>query len=1361
MQQRHKIYLLFHLLFIPFLAIGQKNVPYFNRLTNEEGLNQNTIITLHQDEFGFIWMGSPNGLIRYDGNEFKSYVHEPGDETSLLNSYVYLIHNDKNGNLWLGTNAGLCIYSIDDNSFTEIKEMNAFLSKSNVIEKIIDVDDNTKWILARGGLYQLTLKNGVYTVKELEVEKSNKRVKGYYVDLIQVNSTYYFLTHKSIIVSRKSENGSFHVKEVHDIMKYDDYFCSNMILEEKTNMLYVSTKTKVLKFDLNWEKMKLVAQKSFKEYISSAQHFHITNIKQDLQENIWVTTFGGGVIKYNFNKNSAQHYSHSKKNYSLSSNIVNDILLEDSGVVWFATGHGGISILNPHKKLFHKLQNSVSQEEVSLKSNLTNNLLIDSKNRLWVVHFMDGLSISNEPFSLENVDHLTFRKELENLNVTGICELNGQIFIANDKGVSVYDLDSGKFIHARNVPNKSQYIETIAEVDGDIILSSLRKVYRLRLNGKKVRKQEDLVYEEFDEKLKLGSNVNHFYNDSETNLLFGTNHGLIQYDKKTKQFTTFLSDRNDDNSLGGNKIFCIYRSETGVLWIGTFGGGLHRCIEKDGKIVGFDRITIKDGLPDNVVYSILEDKEGELWLTSDNGIVKYNPTTKAVKVYNTQDGLSTNNFRKSSYYKDQYGSLLMGSLKGLVVFNPLEIQNNPFTPNPQILKLKIRNQEILPQQKYEGKILLTEPIYKTASITLPYDMNQVTLELGAMNPEGINNTKFAYRLKGVDKNWMYTETNQRHANYIKLPLGSYTFELKSYNSDGVESDKVKTLEIIIERPWYASYLAYLIYFVILALIVFSVTKYLTNMIRLRQKVLAEQKDKEHIKEINEAKLKFFTNISHELRTPLTLILSPLEKLAYDERLHPDLKSFVDNININGQRLMSLTNSLIDFRKVGQGEMKLKPIQQNIIPFIRKTAEAFEDYAQDKNINYEIDIDDEMINGWFDKAAIERIMFNLLSNAFKYTPKGGDVKIAVFQDGQELKMRVEDTGIGIKEEEIDRIFERFFNGNNEDTVFGSSGIGLYLVKELLDLHGGQISVESSPAQGTTFDVVIPTKVAEEIKEDLPQENTITKEKEKEPEQIVTINNKPKIMVVDDSLEIRELIHQLFSDKYQVFDAEDGIDGYEKVGKILPDVLLLDINMPNMNGYELAEKLKANVNTNHIPIIFLTALVDFESRKQALEKGGQLHIGKPFSPYMLELQVNNLLSQKSNETEKLKKKIIMSPDKEEVLTKDETLLKQIKDLLEENYADDQFNIEKIADALNMSYIQFYRKFKQITGANSNEYLREYRLKKAAHLLEHDHSLSVREVMFSVGFTSPSYFTKAFKKQFNITPASFKKQYKQVAD
>ncbi|NME72560.1 hybrid sensor histidine kinase/response regulator transcription factor [Flammeovirga aprica] len=1349
--------LLFILLCFHISSSAQIKNTRFDRINDIHGLNQNTVSSLHQDKSGFIWLGTPNGLFRYNGNEFKSFIHQPGDDHTLLNSSVNDIFEDKNEHLWLVSSIGLSLYDLNKETFFIPKEFNNQLSSDEKIVKIEAINKEELFLLTSKKLYKITVDEEYHlTVSVLQtVTQSHLLYRAFSFH----KGKLYLLDYSKLSVFDISEGNK--MNPLYDIVYHtiNDHTFSSMDISKEEDKLYLANRYHtIFEFELNWEKIKLVDTIDVKKLVNNPLEVqtHVSDIDQDRNGILWVSLSANGVLSYDIKSKQSYHYRSSDEKTTISSNYVNDVLLDASGLYWFGTGHGAISILNPNKKPFHNISNNYYRKQ-SLSSNLVNSIYIDKNERLWVGFFDKGLDISQSEYKLEDSEKVSFFNYFYNATVSIIREIEGDVYVSTSTGLYKAKEDGEDFelVYPKEKDRfKGLYQVELMEQVGDKIL-----IYAYgKLTLIDIKTHEAF---EFDKEIKnkhyLHQNmVIQLHYDGENGVYIGTSQGVFYLDLTPNNYVLTKAYEKEGEDLSKSRIFVMHQSkeDKNTLWLGTFGDGLYKCHVKNGKILDYELFSQKDGMPDNVVYSIVDGTDQSLWVSTDGGIAKLNPQTREVKIYNTSDGLLADNFRRSAFYKMDDGTILMGNLRGITAFNPLDIKDDKTVPRPQILKLKIRNEEINPLQEYEGYTLLKKPIYKTESITIPYDLNQIALEFGAMHYNAKEGIRFAYRMLGVDENWMDAGKNQSSANYVRLPSGEYTFELKAFNNDGIESTEVKRLNIVVLKPWYKTNFAYFIYLLIIGSIIFGVAVYLKYLFRLKQSILSEQKDKEHIREINEAKLKFFTNISHELRTPLTLILSPLEKLTYDKKLPPELKEFVENINTNGQRLLNLTNSLIDFRKIGEGEMKIFPVFHDVVPFVTKTAEAFNDYAKDKNITYQIDIRHVPINGWIDKGTMERILFNLLSNAFKYTPKGGKVVFSVEKIGDELQIQVADNGVGMDKEETERIFDRFYRGENEETIFGSSGIGLNLVQQLLKLHHGDIHVDTAKGRGSTFTVKIPLLHPEFDKSDLEKETV------KEPTVIVDEENKSQapnkhtLLIVDDNTEILKLIKDLFHEEYNVMTAENGIEGLETALKTTPDVILLDVNMPKMNGYELAERLKENVQTSHVPIIFLTAMSDLESRKNALEKGGQLHIGKPFSPYLLELQVNNIINQKNKEKEILKKNIIMSADKEHVLTKDEKFLQDIKSILEDNYDNDEFTVEELSIKVNMSYIQFYRKFKAVTGITANEYLRVYRLEKASHLLSNDENITVREVMYNVGFNSQSYFTKAFKKEYGMTPAEFKK-------
>ncbi|MBD0400631.1 response regulator [Flammeovirga sp. EKP202] len=1317
---------------------------YFERITNEDGLNQNTIGSLHQDKFGFIWMGTPNGLIKYDGNSFMTYHHHTDDKNSILGNSVNFFHDDYKGNMWLFTEKGFCSYSYSTNQFHELKTLNKYISKEELVVNVFPINDSKKLVFTNSKIICYDTQNKTVSIQNININKAFGIQK-----VIKKDNRFFILSESKIIIANLLEDNHLNWQDVIDKRDMGAFTFKDICINEKENLLYLSANKNIFVFDLKWEKVKL--QKTILLKLKSLDGYFNKKLFYNGKNNLWVVLEGKGIVNYNLKTTETIHYQSSNHKNSLSSNVINDILIDKTGLVWIATGLGGISIYNPYKQPFYTISKTLPKL-TGLTSNHIQQILIDSYEHLWVGTSKNGLNINTQPFNLKSLEDIKFRKLFADQAILCLKEINQQVFVGTPQGLLIFDSKSQRLIynsHEKNIPIKA--VNAIEEVNGNVIIHSNHQLYTIILNHKKVVSDQVLQITALEnlEKLKTAK-IYQIYNDQEKGILIGTNKGLFHLDQQLKNLTHYFSLKRNQNTLADDRISAIYRSENKVLWIGTFGGGLHKCIEKDERIIRFEQISTQNGLPDNIINAILEDKNNNLWLSTNAGIVQFDPNKQSFKIYTITDGLVSNSFQKGAYDKDKYGTILMGSKKGIVVFNPLEIKNIPISYNPQILELRVNNEEIIPHHVYDDKVILNNPIYDVSSITLPYDMNQISFELGAIYYGDKNNTNFTYRLTGIDNEWVIQKSTQKDVSYNSLPPGEYMFEVKGDNVEGLENMGIKQLKIFIESPWYTSVYAIIIYVIITFLLFFSLYRYFSNMIVLQKKVLAEKKDKEHLQEINEAKLTFFTNVSHELRTPLTLILSPLEQLADDNRLAPELKTFVDKININGKRLLNLTNSLINFRQMDKGKMEINLIHQDIIPFIKKTADAFNEYSIDKKINYVVAIEKESISGWFDKAVLERIIFNILSNAFKYTEKNGEVVFSVDQIDEQLVIVVEDTGIGIKEEDMHFIFERFYKSDNHDTMFESSGIGLYLVKELLELHKGDIDVKSRIHEGTTFTITIPVqKENEEIA--LPVSNLTTDKNKVNYEN----NDATKILVVEDNPEIRELIYDLFHHKYQIYTANDGIEGYEVAQKVHPDLLILDVNMPKMNGYELADKLKENSTTNPIPIIFLTAMLDLNSKKKVMEKGAQLHMGKPFSPSILELQINNLLNRKLEKAEKIKIDINENEGNATgLLSEDEQWLAKVKNVLEENYKDSNFNVNQIASKLDMTYLQFYLQFKKITGAKASEYLRDYRLKKAIHLLDNDKSISVAEVMYEVGFNNASYFSTKFKAKYKVTPSEYRK-------
>ena len=1356
----------------------------FEQLSNKEGLNQNSINSIIQDRTGFIWMGTPNGLIKYDGNTFITYNHKPSDTLSLTNNLVLKVFEDSEGYLWVGTTKGLCLFQPNTNNFKWVNDFNQNIDENLYHLEIVESPSKEIWITANSKIFTIKKEQNnqqAFTINGIRFKEGEKRLEE-----VKIFRTVHFLPDSTILLG--TNKGLFHLRQekegvytiLNPVPSTENNFHITTLFEDKqgliwvggtNNLKFLSIKYVAQQYQYNWQ------VKPVNAATLPLKGVHITDINYGQQQQILIGTHQEGLFTYALDSKQVVHYQLQPAiPNSISSDIVNDILVDKSGVIWLATAHGGINKIDVSSKPFFNIGAQYFNPK-SLSSNLINTMTVDSKQRLWVGTFQHGLNVTNTPFSIDNIYQLEFNHYLSEQSIGDLLETNDRLMlIGTKKGLKIFDLNNDQFVPiANNHPDNSILqkvnISSILQIGRNIWIATWDGLIKISLN----KSSRDLLSGEFvleivqalsptQQDNQIGSNKLMY--DSNTGIWLGSREGLFRVNdmEDTIAISSFRYEPNNKHSIGNNNIFPIIKDSRNNIWVGTFGGGLNKILFENNQLTGFQRITKDEGLPNNAIYGIVEDETGNLWLSTDEGIVRYNPKNGTNDHYNMEDGLSSNNFRKNAYLSLEDGTIIMGGLMGLTAFHPKSITKNSFPPFAVITNLKLFNQTIVPNQEFQGITILNKPIHETKSLTLPYYLNQVTLEFAAMHYAASNKNFFQYQLEGVDNNWITVGSVQRFANYSQLQPGNYVFKLRSFNGDGVQSEDERVLKITINKPFYYSNVAILLYLILFAITAYLLYHYIKSFLQLRRRVAEEERTIKHIQEINEAKLKFFTDISHEFRTPLTLIISPLERVMKHPKLPPDLKELLVNINKNGDKLMNLTNTLIDFRKVEEGVQKLVVTKNDLGVFVRKTANAFSDYASDKKIYLAVNVPKEAFIGWFDPAVIERILFNLLSNAFKYTAEGGNITISMDQKEKNFAtIKISDTGKGMSEEEVQNIFQRFFQGKEGKNLFGSSGIGLSLVKKLIELHKGKIQVLSKEGKGSSFEITLPIG-HENYQIDAPFLDGLDTEIINIPEQIqpdLSIANTSSedladitLLVIEDNLEIRTFIASIFADTFIVLQAGDGKQGLEMAIEHTPNVIISDVMMPVMDGFELSEKLKKDIRTSHIPLILLTALTDFESQKTAFKKGGDIYISKPFSPQLLALQVNNLLNTKQKEATFQKTKLIMQPIQEEVSSIDEEFLKTLKEYLEQHYVDPQLSVKDLAGAVHLSYIQFYRKFKALTGINAKEYIRSFRMEKAANLLIKDSKKSINEVMYAVGYSSQSYFTSAFKKEYGKTPAQFKK-------
>ena len=779
------------------------------------------------------------------------------------------------------------------------------------------------------------------------------------------------------------------------------------------------------------------------------------------------------------------------------------------------------------------------------------------------------------------------------------------------------------------------------------------------------------------------------------------------------------------------------------------------------------------------MFGILEDDKGVFWISTLNGLSRFDPKAKTFRNYYTYDGLPGNEFRPSSCYKAKNGMVYFGTTSGVVYFHPDSIRESTYFPTLALTNFKIFNKVIPIGKMTDGRTILTKSINESDKITLRYSDNNFSIEFAAIDFSAPEKIKYAYTMEGFDKKWIEKDFNQRYAAYTNLYPGTYTFKIKTTNVDGDWNDHYKTLIIKIQPPFWKTWWAYLIYFAILISAFIGVRKLMLFRITMQNSLEMERLEREKLEELNQSKLQFFSNVSHEFRTPLTLILGPLERLS-NSRLDGALKKQIEFVHKNAIRLLRLVNLLLDLQKVEKNEMHLRARLGDIVAFTKEIVMSFEELTHHKKISLNFVTDIKKLDVWYDSDKLDKVLFNILSNAVKFTQKGGSITVALTTGRNDVfpyplndfvNISITDTGKGMKEEHLHKIFERFYQiESNESEMQLGTGIGLHLSSYLIELHKGKIMVSSKEGEGTRFEVLIPLngdhlkedqKVADmELSEISNHTELIGFEQETmepaiEPDKKTTKDKKNskkyKILVVEDDHEIRSYIKSEFHDRYEMIEALDGMEGWEMAQSQMPDLIISDVMMPRLDGIQFCKKIKTDISTSHIPVILLTARTSIENRIEGLETGADSYIPKPFNPKHLMVRVEKLIELRQNLMAKFSKSINFEAKEMTLTSADERFLQKAINLVKDNISNSELNIEDMGSELGMSRVHLYRKLKALTNQTPSEFVRTIRLKQAAYLLSQN-KINISEVAYAVGFSSHQYFTNCFQNYFKMSPTDY---------
>jgi len=1341
----------FFLMLLICTSLRAQRPVVFNHLTMENGLSQNSVMAITQDKNQLIWLGTHHGLNRYDGYRFKIYTSSSDNHNSISDNVITSLLSDSKGHLWVGTENGLNIYNEKSDRFIRINKKNAAKSFSrDSVECVYEDPQKNIWIGSNNGL-DLLIDAEKQIFKKFLFDKTNyKSGLNYVFSVFKDDQQNLWAGTLNGLVRIYQINGKYHSEifrhKVNDANSISSNAVKSIVID-KQKRLWLGTYNGLNLFDYK--------HKTFTRYQTSSTdpnalvNNDIRKLTCDKAGNIWIGTQEGlSILDPNTRKFSNYRYDPEQSN-GLSQNSIHSIFQDLNGSMLVGTYYKGVNVVYPSATPFTVYRNSKQQQ--SLSSNIVSAMAEDQYHNLWIGTEGGGLNYVNR-------SHNTFtyyKSEPNNSNglnsnlIKTLClDKTGQLLVGTHRGgLYVFNPSAQKFrkvINVRDVKNTPGDAEVIAiteDSNGTVWVGSRDGLSTLsKANGHYASSTVKSIVE----KSLKNKYIQVIFEDKAKNLWIGTMEGLYAFNPISKKIKAYYQNRGDAGSLKSGHINCIVQIQNGNICIGTAFGGLSIFDYKTRRFINYSE---KDGLPNSNVFGIIEDEEKNLWVSTDKGLSKLITQTGKFINYTKSDGLAGNDFNIRSFLKDSHGELFFGGYDGLTAFYPKQIDINKNTAPITFTGLKLFNQ---PVEVNGADGILKEDIQNTQQITFKHDENNFSIDFALLNYIKPEKNSYSYILKGHSKVW--TKTNIPTVNYADLPSGNYTFMVTGNNNDGNPTGKAASLKITILPPFWATWWAYLIYLAFFSGLLFLIVRYLFIRALLKR-----------TEDIQKMKLNFFTYVAHEIRTPLTLILGPLENLSSQHQSDPELNRQLVPIKNNANRLMRLITELMDFRKAETGHLTLHVTEDNIIGFINEIFISFSHLAQANDIDYKFIHEQERINLYFDKRQLEKVLFNLLSNAFKFCDKGGQISVSVRESEDEVVISISDNGLGIPAESLKNLFSDYFQVDEQQSHIGS-GIGLALSKAIIEEHQGHIAVESTPAENglrgfTQFIVKLKkgrthfkTALFDGVKDYPAHPNLYTEQAEQglnivKPDREAAISAET-ILVVEDNSEIRSLITSLVGSHYQIAERENGLTGWETAIETLPDLIICDIMMPVMDGIELCSRLKQDERTSHIPVIILTARSSHIHQVSGLETGADAYITKPFSPELLLLNVRNLLMSRKIMRQKFLKHIHLQPKELTVNAIDEAFMLKLLKYIDTHIANEDFGVSELASMVGMSKPVLYKKIRQLTNLSVNDFVKSIRLKKAMELFKQKR-FTIYEVAYQVGFNDPKYFSREFKKQFGKSP------------
>ncbi len=1463
---RHKLITLFLSTICGLMAFAtQTKSIHFDHYSTEDGLPQYTVMSIIQDKKGFIWLGTWDGLSKFDGYQFHNYKVLVGDDYYMRSNRIQEMYEDNFGNIWLHTYDGEahcfdpntekywsvqalkgdrngafpvekiiikpsgkvwlnsvtdgCVLIADKDKTVQFFNIENGTIRTNKVIDIYEDKQLNSWLLSNNGLYQLS-NDGKTTVFFVENENKNDKDKQSFFSACDIGQQIWFGSEDGRIWKFDKAKASFELLNtalLSSIIEIKQIDAKHLLLvSEKTGFIVHNTQT---------GENRLYPQSVFAEMPTN-----IVATFFDKKNNIWFETSNVGIYKFSLQKPTVKYFK--VKIEDAISNIMPafTFIIDDiHGNTWVQPRGGGFSRYNPETDALEAFFNEKSSPDWRF-SNILHTAFSDRQGNLWLCtrsHGLEKIVFSQSHFESKSINPellsevandvravyedvhkrlwvATKDKRLslldENLKLIGRFGMDGQLrpdaylnamvySITNDSQGNVWVGTKGDGIYLfEPTANANKYnVKQLKRDPNNLYSLSDNGVYSIFEDSKKniwvatyggglnllrITEQGEYRFINHRNNLKnypveMGLRLRYITENKNSKLCVGSTGGLIIFDlnfdkPEDIEYRIITRQAADKSSLSNNDIHGIYINKRNEMFLATFGGGLNKALryDNDGFPVSFTSYNLNNGLPSDVVLGILEDEQGMLWVSSENNLSKFDPQKEIFESYAEIKRLMTvNNFSEASIIKKQNKKLVFGYSGGIIQFDPQDIANNNFQPYIALTKFLLFNKEL----NIDENNILTHNIDDMQAIVLKHNQNFFSITYAALDYTDPQNILYAYKLEGFDEDWNYVQ-KQRIANYTNLPKGKYVFRIKSTNSEGVWTNNERQLNIEVLPSFWETNVAYLLYALLIALLFYFGFRILLSFYRLKENVALEKK-------MSEMKLRFFTDISHEIRTPLTMITAPVDYLMSDAKTSDETKKQLKKVSQNTERMLRLVNQILDFRKIQFTHLKVQELE--IALLVAEICDTFSDIAVKQNIDFKFTnlVDNQKI--WVDPDCIEKIVMNLLSNAFKFTQYGKAIEVCLRGDERQISIEVHDQGLGIAPDKMKNLFTRFASFNTDKSK-PSTGIGLSLIHELAQKHRATVDVKSEPGKGTSFvvsllrgtehfdksvEIIVSTEShnAATPLSDAPEMHDEQKTTQKGKATV-----KPTVLVVEDDEDLRHFIREILEDDYTIAEASNGNIGLQMALEIVPDFIVSDIMMPEKDGIEMLQDIKKNATISHVPVVLLTAKTNIESKLSGMSYGADDYITKPFSVPYFKARISNLIEQR-----RLLQAYFVSgmangnkgfqPSQIVISSHDEELMRRVMQFIEDNIDNSEFSVEELSQHTAMSRSVFFKKIKSLTGLTPVEFIRDIRMQRAAQILESGEYM-VKEVSYMVGISDTKYFAKCFRAKYGLSPLEYKNEKKE---